>query len=298
MYSTQLSDFRDYDLDNLILQLPERRFEDRNHSNSDGNENNNNKGFQRIRIMTHHLDGTRGDLILSTPRLLTFGLQEQLDTNTQEVIGYQMPLILWGKNGPSEEEKRFIDTIQAITDITKDFIMDNKDNLDRANMDRAELHRLSPLYYKMDKGEIQKDRAPLLYTKLNIYRQDGGVQVRTLFTDEVTKEPVDPLQLINRRCFIHGAIRLESIIIGNRVRPRFQVKLFEARVRFLDNGFKSLLEPGKVFPKARVRGGGGGRGSGGGGSSTHHNNNVNVVANAAAAKEEVVEQFVEDAIET
>jgi hypothetical protein len=239
MYSTQLSDFRDYDLDNLILQLPEGRFED--------------KGYKRIRVMTHHLDGTRGDLILSTPRLLTFGMQEQYDPHTQNLVGYQLPLILWGKNGPSEDEKRFIDTIQALTEMTKDFIMDHKEELERPDLEREELNRLNPLYYKMEKGEVQKDRAPLLYTKLNVFRQDGSMQIRTLFTDEVTKETIDPMSLMNRRCFIHGAIRLESINIGPRIRPRFQIKLFEARVRFLDSGFKSLLEPGKVFPKSRAR---------------------------------------------
>lgn len=237
MFSTQLTDFRDYDLDNLILQLPERRFDE--------------KGFQRIRVMTHHMDGTRGDLILSTPRLLTFGLQEQLDPVTQNLVGYQLPLILWGKNGPTEEEKRFIETIEAITEIAKDFIVNHKEELERPTMEKGELNRLNPLYYKMEKGEIQKDKAPLLYTKLNVYRQDGMMQIRTLFTDETTKETIDPIRLLNRRCFIHGAIRLESIMIGNRIRPRFQVKLFEARVRFLDMGFKSLLEPGKVFPKSR-----------------------------------------------
>jgi hypothetical protein len=60
---------------------------------------------------------------------------------------------------------------------------------------------------------------------------------------------IDPLRLINKRCFIQGAIRLESVIVGDRGRPRFQVKLFEAKVRILDAGFKSLLEPGHVFSK-------------------------------------------------
>lgn len=231
MYSTQLTDYRDYDVDNLILQLPERRGD-----------------VQRVRVLTHHLDGTRGDLILSTPRLLTFGLQEQLD-EAQQVVGYQLPLVLWGKNGPTDEEKKFVDTIETIVEACKEFIMENKDELDRHTLEYTDLHRLSPLYYKMDKGEILKDHAPLLYTKLNIFRQDDLVQVRTLFTDDITKEPIDPMQLINRRCLLHGAIRLESIILNSRGRPRFQVKLFEARVRFLDTGFKSLLDPGRVYPK-------------------------------------------------
>lgn len=198
--------------------------------------------------MTHHLDGTRGDLILSTPRVLTFGLQEQRDVETQNIVGYQLPLILWGKNGPSEDEKQFIDTINRITDVCRSFILENREALKQPDMEENALGRLNPLYYKIEKGEVQRERAPLLYTRLNIYRQDNnGAQIRTLFTDEATKEPIDPMRLINRRFFIQGAVRLESILVGNR--PRIHVKLFEARVRLIDSGFKSLLEPGKVFSK-------------------------------------------------
>lgn len=232
MYSTQLTDFRDYDVDNLILQLPEKRTD-----------------FHRIRILTHHLDGTRGDLILSTPRLLTFGLQEQLDPDTQNTIGYQLPLVMWGKNGPGDEEKKFVSTIENVTEACKSFILANKDELDRPTLDQPDLVRLNPLYYKIEKGEVLRDHAPLLYTKLNIFRHDDSIQIRTLFTDEQNKTPLDPLQLVNRRCIIQGAIRIESIIVGNKGRPKFQVKLFEARVKFLDSGFKSLLDPGKVYPK-------------------------------------------------
>lgn len=235
MYSTQLTDYRDYDTDNLILQLPDRRFDNK---------------IQRVRVMTHHLDGSRGDLILPTPRVLTFGLQEQVDPATQTVVGYQLPLILWNKSGPTEDEKAFIDTIDRITEACKHFVLENREELNRPDLDEHELSRLNPLYYKIEKGEVRKDRAPLLYTRLNLFRQDnGGFNIRTLFTDEATKEVIDPLRLINKRCFIQGAIRLESVIIGDRGRPRFQVKLFEAKVRILDAGFKSLLDPGQVFPK-------------------------------------------------
>lgn len=234
MFSTQLTDFRDYDINNLIFQLPDRQFEDKT---------------QRIRIMTHHLDGTRGDLILSTPRLLTFGLQEQFDPITHNLIGYQLPLIMWNKNGPTDEEKAFIDLINKITEYSKDFLLNNKEDLNLPELNMVDLNRLNPLYYKIEKGEIQRERAPLLYTKLNIYRQDNQLQIRTLFTDDRSRETLDPLRLLNRRCLINGAIRIESIIVGNNIRPRFQIKLFEARVRFPDVGFKSLLEPGVIFPK-------------------------------------------------
>ena len=238
MYSTQLSDYKNYDMENLQLEMTDKKTE---------NEP------QRIRLITHHLDGTRGDLIFSTPRLLTFGLQELFDRDTHTLIGYQIPLVMWGKNGPTEDEKKFIDIIEKITDVSRDFLLEHREELNKPELERGDLTRLNPLYYKIDKGEVKRDHAPLLYARLNTFRNEDAVNIRTLFTDESTKETINPLMLLNKRCLIRGAIRLESIVVGANSRPRFQMKLFEACVKFLDPGFKSLLEPGKVFPRTKIQ---------------------------------------------
>lgn len=219
MYSTQLSDYKTYDMDNLILQPTEKRTD-----------------VRKIRILTHNLDGTRGELIFSSPRLLSFGVQQIHDGDT--LVGYQMPLVLWGKNGPTPDEKTFASTMERITQVLKEDILHHREEWDKPNLTENDLDRLNPLYYK-------PNTAPLLYVRLNTFRNDDSLRIRTLFLDDSTKQTIDPLMLLNKRCLVHAAIRLESIILGSKV--RFQLKLLEARVRFLDHGFKSILEPGKVF---------------------------------------------------
>lgn len=221
MYSTQLSDYKTYDTDNLILQPTEKRTETR-----------------RIRVLTHNMDGTKGDLVFSTPRFLSFGLQKIHDG--QALVGYQMPLVMWGKNGPTHDEKAFTDVLERITDVSRQFIDSHQDELERQGADLE-----VPLYYKTNSTTTGTPHAPLLYVRLNTFRNDEHLHIRTIFVDDNTRETIDPLTLLNRRCLVYSAIRIESIIMGTKV--RFQLKLMEARVRFLDRGFKSLLEPGRVF---------------------------------------------------
>lgn len=230
MHSNQLSDFKTYDIENLILQPTEKRTD-----------------IRRIRLMTHNLDGTKGDLIFSTPKLLSFGLQKIFDGDV--LIGYQIPLVMWGRSGPNPEEKAFVELLNKITDASKDFIRSHRVELDKPDLDENDLSRLNPLYYKADTTDGKN--APLLYVRLNTFRNEEDLHIRTLFIDETSRNSLDPLTLLNKRCLINAAVRLECIVLGSKV--RFQLKLLEAKVRFLDRGFKSLLEPGKVFVPYREK---------------------------------------------
>jgi hypothetical protein len=230
MFSTQLTDFHHLDTDNLFFQATEKE-----------------NGVQRVRIMTHHMDGTRGDLIVSTPRFVTFGLQEIVNHTTKESIGYQLPFILWGKNGPTPEEELFISSLNSVTQKIKDFLLSYPDQF--PNITEESLSKMDPIYYKTEKGERVENRAPVLFARLNSHKNGEETIIRTLFTDDHTKDRIDPLTILNKRCLVQGAIKIESVLIVPNARPRLQIKLFEVKVRPLNSGFKSLLEPGKIFPK-------------------------------------------------
>lgn len=220
MYSTQLSDYRAYDTDNMIFQPCEGR---------------------RLRVMTHNMDGTRGDLVFSTPRFLSFGLQPVRDGDV--VVGYQMPLVMWGKKGPTPDEESFVRAMEDITGASREHILHHRAEL---GIEEDGLDRLSPLYYKTKTD--QKDHAPILYVRVNTCRDDEEVRIRTLFIEDTTREPIDPMTLLNKRCLVDAAVRIDGVRMG--AKARFQMRLLEARVRLLDRnggGFKSLLEPGRVF---------------------------------------------------
>ena len=78
--------------------------------------------YQRIRL-NYEDDDNLSDLIIESPaNLLCWGLTEQHDMVSGQLSGYQLPICLWSKNGPTEEEKNFTDMIEAICQHTKQYL--------------------------------------------------------------------------------------------------------------------------------------------------------------------------------
>ena len=125
-HTTQLTDFKNYDVNRLIFSNPEI-------GNIPGSVSK--LTFKRIRLATKNQDGTIGDLVLATPPdLMCYGLQEQTDPATGVINGYQFPLVLWNRNSPTEEEKAFTTTIHNICDACKDHLLKNKDTIEKYDL--------------------------------------------------------------------------------------------------------------------------------------------------------------------
>lgn len=237
MNSNQLSDYNNFDTKRIIFSKPEV-------GNIPGAISK--LTFKRIRIATRNLDGTIGDLIMATPPgLLCYGLQEQTDPSNGAVNGYQFPLVLWNRNDPSTQEKAFTDTIHRISDLCKEYLIAHKEEIEKYDLEMNDLKKFNPLYYKMEKGKIVDGKGPMLYIKTLSSKKPEGIKIHTIFTDETTNEVIDPMDLMNKRCYAQGAIKFESIFVGNKI--SLQVKLFEARVKVIDTAFRSLLNPSIVI---------------------------------------------------
>ena len=237
MNHTQLTNFKDYDVSRLIFSNPEV-------GNIPGSVSK--LTFKRIRIATKNPDGTIGDLVLATPPdLLCYGLQEQTDPATGVINGYQFPLVLWNRNSPTDDEKKFTDMIHKICDTCKDHLIKNRDAIEKYDLEMNDLKKFNPLYYKMEKGKIVEGKGPMLYIKTLTSKKDGTIKVHTIFTDADTNELIAPMDLMSKRCYVRGAIKIESIFIGTKI--SIQLKLFEAQVKVIDQAFKSLLNPGIVI---------------------------------------------------
>lgn len=192
--------------------------------------------YKRINIQTRNEDGTTGDLILSTSKLFSFGLSENTDMNTGKVNGYVMPICLWNRDGPTQEEKDFSDTFNNIVERTKEYLVENREEIDQYDLALSDLKRFNPLYWKKEKGKIVQGTGPTLYAKLIVSKKLN--KIMTMFFD-FDGEPIDPLKLLGKYCWTKCAIKIESIFIGNRL--SFQVKLYECEVKLLDTGMKRLL---------------------------------------------------------
>lgn len=198
--------------------------------------------FKRINIATRNEDGTQGELILPTEQLFSFGVGKNVNKDTGKTDGYSMPICLWSRDGPTAAERAWTDTFDNIVEKCKDYLIDNREEINQYDLERNDLKKLNPLYYKREKGKIVDGTGPTLYSKIIVSKKHN--KIVTLFFD-LENEPLNAMDLLDKYCFVRAAIKIESIFIGNKI--SLQVKLYECVVRPTVTGMKSLL----TRPKAR-----------------------------------------------
>jgi hypothetical protein len=227
MSSIQLTNVNQFNTKNLVFSKP------------DGGNIDKIK-FKRIRVATRYTDGSVGDLIIATPpNLHCFGLQESKDLGSNAVNGYSMPLCLWSRNGPTEDERKFTDTFTAIADHCKKYLLDHRDEIEKYDLDASDLKKFNPLFWKMEKGKVVEGRGPMLYAKAILNKKLN--KISTIFVNEETNEEIDPFELMNKVCSVTAAVKIESIFIGNKI--SLQVKLFEVVYRMRELSVRGLLRP-------------------------------------------------------
>jgi hypothetical protein len=213
--------------------------------------------FKRINISTQNEDGSRGELILPTTRLFSFGVSENMSQETGKVNGWTFPLCLWNRDGPSEEEKAWTDLFDKIVDKCIDHLVDVKDEIDMFELTKSDLTKskggLNPLYWKKEKHTNEQGKTvmrvvpgsgPTLYTKL-IFSKKNDKFLSQFF--DINDEPINALDLMGKYCYTNAAIKIESIFIGSRI--SLQVKLYEAVVEPTSSGMRRLL----ARPKAQSK---------------------------------------------
>lgn len=234
--NTQLTSASGYDTNNLI-------FSDVQHESIPKSVPQIN--YKRIMIRTKNRDGSIGDLILPTEKLFSFGISENTNQETGKVNGYVMPLCLHTRDGATKEEKEWSDTFTAIVEKCKDHLLANKEEIENFDLERNDLKKLNPLYYKRDKGKIVPGSGPTLYAKLIVSKKQDN-KILTMYFD-FNGDSIDPMTLLGKYCYAKCAIKIESIFIGNRI--ALQVKLYECEAKLMDTGMKQLLRR----PKAQQR---------------------------------------------
>ena len=204
---------------------------------------------KRINIGTKNDDGSEGELVFLTSRLFSFGVSENTDKATNKVNGYTVPLVLEGKDGATDEEKAFVNTFNAIVEKCKDYLIENKKDLKMKDLERSDLRKLNPLYYKKNsEGEIDEGSAPTLYAKLIVSKKHGQNKIITEFFDGKTGESYNPLDLIGKYCHMKAVVKIESLFLGS-LKTSLQVKLYEAEVNLVNSGVRRLL----ARPEANTR---------------------------------------------
>jgi hypothetical protein len=192
--------------------------------------------FKRIPIGTRNPDGSCGELVIQTNRVYSFGLSPNTNMQTGKTDGYTLSLCLHNRDGPSKEEKEWVETFDRIVEHIKKYLLDNRDSFGKYELEAADLKKLSPLYYKKDKGKIVEGSGPVLYPK--VLQNKKNDTISTPFCDENGVD-IDPMTLLSKSCYATAAIKIESIFIGAKI--SLQIKVYEAEVKMFDTAPKRLL---------------------------------------------------------
>lgn len=192
--------------------------------------------FKRIR-MNYEINNDLKDFVIESPaNLLSWGLTETRDLQTSALTGYQMAINLWSKPNKTSEEEQFIQAIDKIVDHVKEHLVNHRDSIERYDLELADLKKLNPLYYKMEKGQRVPDRGPTLYAKTMYSKKDNNIL--TCFVDESLESRIDPMDILNKHCYVKFSLKVESIFIGTSI--SLQLKLKEVHFRLKDGGVRDL----------------------------------------------------------
>ena len=188
--------------------------------------------YKRIPIEISYGNNKKGPLVIETPTLFSFGVSEKKNQETKKLVGYSVPVCLWGKNSqPNEKEQAFFDVLNNITSITNDFL-ENAYGPDVASS------LTSPLYYKQveivdkkGKKRTKKDTSasPVLYAKV-IYSEKSK-KILSLFKTKGKKD-VNPLKYIDQYCNVKIALIIEGVFISKTV-TSLQIKVHECYIKQL-----------------------------------------------------------------
>ena len=141
--------------------------------------------YKRIPSEVKYPNGKKGPLVIETPFLFSFGVNEKKSQDTNKLVGYSIPVCLWSKDSePNAEEQLFFEALNNIVGMCT-LYLESEYGADLASS------LSSPFYYKQveytdKKGKKKTKRdpsaAPVLYAKL-IYSEKSKKILSLLRTE-------------------------------------------------------------------------------------------------------------------
>ena len=186
--------------------------------------------YKRIQIEVKYPNGKKGALVVETPLLFSFGVNEKKNQETNKLAGYSIPVCLWAKDRePNTKEKAFFDVINNVKTFSQQHL-ENEYGADLAST------LSSPFYHKQEeytdkkgkkKTRIDPSSAPVLYAKL-IYSEKSK-NILSLFKGKGGKN-LNPFKYINQYCNVKMALIIEGIFISKTV-TSLQIKVHECYIK-------------------------------------------------------------------
>ena len=103
---------------------------------------NNKIKYKRIPIEVKYPNGNKGALVVESPVLFSFGVNDKKNQETNKLVGYSLPVCLWAKDSePNTREKAFFDVINNVITFSQQHL-ENEYGADLASS------LSSPFYFK------------------------------------------------------------------------------------------------------------------------------------------------------
>ena len=186
--------------------------------------------YKRVPIEVKYPNGKKGALVIETPLLFSFGVNEKKNQETNKLVGYSMPVCLWSKDSePNTQEQAFFETPNNVVSMCR-LHLESEYGADLASS------LSSPFYYKQieytdkkgkKKTRIDPSSAPVLYAKL-IYSEKSK-KILSLFKTKGKKD-LNPFKYIDQYCNVKMALIVEGIFISKTV-TSLQIKVHECFVK-------------------------------------------------------------------
>ena len=183
-------------------------------------------GNEIIKIQTTYPDNKLGPLVIETPFLFSFGVNERKSLDTDELVGYTLPVCLWEKDEEATPlQREFFECLAKLEMWCRKY-------LGKTYRGDSSARLKDILYYKNttdEHGVTKKDEAipPVLYTKL-IY-SGKSQSIVSLFRTK-GDDNVDPMLYFEKYCTVKMALIIESIYISE-TSASIQVKVSECYVK-------------------------------------------------------------------
>ena len=208
-----------------------------------------NMFFKRIPITITHGDDLYGSLFIKTEQCFSFGARENVNPDTGKVSGWTLPIVMYNKDGATEEQSKWVEKFDDIVERCKDYVMENKEGLDRYDLERSQLSKIGGcMWWPKNGGIVDEKKGPTSYPKLIAGKSQAQKRYDTKFrvvSDLLDRNDVGVdigKEELMEYCNVIAAIKIESIYIGGG-KISLQVKVSEALVKIRERYVGSFLRP-------------------------------------------------------
>ena len=196
--------------------------------------------YERIPITIIHDDNLYGSLFIKTEKCFSFGAQQNINKETGVINGWTLPIVMYNRQGPTEEQLKWVVKFDEIVERCKDFVMQLYD------FERPQLDKIGGcMWWLKNEGIIDESRGPTLYSKIIAGKSGKRFDTKFRLVKDLQNEKdagvvITKDELIEN-CNVIAVIKIESIYIcGENV--SIQVKVYEALVEEQEE-LPSFLRP-------------------------------------------------------